>query len=402
MKVERSLELTGMEQDATGVRAKYRHADGSEEWVEGAWLLGCDGAHSGVRHLLGMTFQGAQYEEEFLLADVKVDSELPTNEAHLFLSKEGLFAYFPFRGGRGRLILADQPGTKHESAEPTLAELEEYVRRRSSVPMTISDPAWTAWFRVSHRLVEHYRSGRVFLAGDAAHIHSPAGGQGMNTGIQDAFNLAWKVALVTRGIAKDELLDSYEAERLPVAKAVVNLTDRMTRMGTTQNPAAQMVRDHLLPLMTGIPFIKEALTDRMSEVGIGYRHSAWVENHGHGPVHAGDRAPDIVLFDRTAMVERRLFELLQEPGFVLLEFSGNTAGSAVDLGKLPGKSYQVRLPGKEASECSLEDRDCWAGKTYGAGEKGLWILVRPDGYVGFRGESAEALKVYLARLQGAA
>lgn len=402
VRVERQMEMIGLEQDKEKVRAVYRRADGKEKTVEGAWLAGCDGAHSAVRHLMGMTFQGAQYEEEFLLADVKVESDLATDEAHLFLSKEGLFAYFPFAGGRGRIIGTLAPGAKHAVGEPTLDEIGEIAGRRCFHRLDVSDPAWTAWFHISHRMVERYGSGRVYLAGDAAHIHSPAGGQGMNTGIQDAFNLGWKLALVARGLAAPRLLESYESERMPVARSVVNLTDRMTRAGTAQNPAAQHLRDWLAPVLTGIPFITEAMAGRMAEVSIDYRGGAWVENHGLGRVHAGDRAPDAVLYDRREKTERRVFELLKTPGFVLLAFEGYggaQAGAGI-LRDLPGKVYRVTRPGQEDAPGALEDRDCQAHKRYGAGEEGLLVLIRPDGYVGYRGENAAALSGYLERLKG--
>jgi hypothetical protein len=365
-------------------------------------MLGCDGAHSAVRHLIGMAFQGAQYEEEFLLADVKVESDLPTDEAHLFLSKEGLFAYFPFKGGRGRIIAGARPGTKHQGAEPTLAELEEMVRLRCHHPMAVSDAVWQAWFHISHRMVQRLGRGRVLLAGDAAHIHSPAGGQGMNTGIQDAFNLGWKIALVTRGVAAPNLLESYETERMPVARSVVNLTDRMTRLATAPYAAAQSLRDLLLPMLAGIPFLKEAMAERMAELSIDYRGSQWVENHGMGPVHAGDRAPDAVLYDRAARAERRIFDLLKTPGFVLLVFEGSEGRSAGReiLRDLPGSVYRITRPGQEPEPGALEDRDCRARVAYGAAEEGLLVLIRPDGYVGFRGESAAELTGYLERLKG--
>jgi 2-polyprenyl-6-methoxyphenol hydroxylase-like FAD-dependent oxidoreductase len=401
-KVERSMELVGLDQEGGRVRAKYHHANGGEETIEAAWLMGCDGAHSAVRHLLGMTFQGGQYEEEFLLADVKVDSDLATHEAHLFLSKEGLFAYFPFAGGRGRLIADQRPGTQHELKEPTMEELQELVKRRCFERMEVSDVVWKAWFRISHRIVENYSRGQVYLAGDAAHIHSPAGGQGMNTGIQDAFNLGWKLALVTHGTAGPRLLESYEAERMPVARSVLNLTDRLTRAATTQSPATQQLRDWLVPLLTGIPFLKDAMAERMAELSIDYRGSRWVENHGIGAVHAGDRAPDAVLYDRVARTERRVFDLLKAPGFLLLVFEGNQplpVDEAILRG-LPGRVYRVTMPGKEPGPGTLEDRDCRAGAAYGVGEEGLLVLIRPDGYVGFRGGKTVALAGYLERIKG--
>jgi 2-polyprenyl-6-methoxyphenol hydroxylase-like FAD-dependent oxidoreductase len=402
VRVERGMELTGLEQDDAGVRATYRRGDATTETIAAPWLLGCDGAHSAVRHLLGMTFQGDQYEEEFLLADVRVESELPNNEAHLFATKAGLCAYFPFRGDRGRIIADQRAGETHAGTEPTLEEVQEIVSKRCFHPIKLSDAVWMAWFRISHRIVLHYGSGRVFLAGDAAHIHSPAGGQGMNTGIQDAFNLAWKLALVARGLAAPGLLESYEAERMPVAKSVITMTDSMTRIGTSANPAVQHLRDLFVPLLTGIPFVKEKMVERLSEVAIDYRGSGWVENHGLGPVRAGDRAPDAPLYDREARVERHIFDLLKRPGFVLLAFAGLDAARLPDgfLGGLPGGVYRVTRPGQETGPGELEDRDCRARPAYGAGEEGLFILIRPDGYIGYRGANAAGLGASIERLEG--
>jgi 2-polyprenyl-6-methoxyphenol hydroxylase-like FAD-dependent oxidoreductase len=403
VKVERQMELVGMDQDTAMVHARYRSAGGGEERIDGNWMIGCDGAHSSVRHLLAMDFQGAQYDEEFLLADVKVESDLPPTAAHMFFSKDGVMAYFPFAGGRGRIIADQKPGTPHAGPEPTMEEIEATLRRRCFHPLAVSDCVWKAWFRISHRMVQHYNVRRVFLAGDAAHIHSPAGGQGMNTGIQDAFNLGWKLALVARGQAGPSLLDTYEAERMPVARSVVNLTDRMTRTATAQNPVATHLRNWLIPLLSGIPFVKEAMADRLAEVSIDYRASTLSHNQGLGHLHAGDRAPDAVLYDRLARVERRIFELLRKPGFLLLGFDGVGEAPVTDasLRGLPGAVYRIVRPGQETPPGVLEDRDCRAREAYGAGEKGLIVLIRPDGYVAYRGETDASLPECIARLKGA-
>jgi hypothetical protein len=225
----------------------------------------------------------------------------------------------------------------------------------------------------------------------------------MNTGIQDAFNLGWKLALVARGLAGPRLLESYEAERMPVARSVVNLTDRMTRAATAQNPVAKHLRDWLVPLLTGIPFVKETMVERLAEVSIDYRGSALSQNQGLGHLHAGDRAPDALFYDRPARVERTLFELLRKPGFLLLGFDGIEPAnvSEASLRELPGRVYRVVRPGHEAPQGTLEDRDCLARTAYGAGEKGLIVLIRPDGYVAYRGENDSTLGECIARLKGA-
>ena len=169
--------------------------------------------------------------------------------------------------------------------------------------------------------MKEFRKLRVFLAGDSAHIHSPAGGQGMNTGIQDAFNLAWKLALVVNGRAPAQLLASYHVEREPVARGVLNLTDRITRMATLHNPVLQTARNILFPIVTGIDFFEEKIADRLAELTVNYRSSPIVENHGAGTPRAGDRAPDAELRDTNGKAVR-LFELFREARHILLLFLG--------------------------------------------------------------------------------
>ena len=166
---------------------------------------------------------------------------------------------------------------------------------RTNSGIRLTDPAWLSRFHISHRKVQNFRVGRVFLAGDSAHIHSPAGGQGMNTGIQDACNLAWKLGLVVRHQSPDSLLDSYNEEREPVAKMVLSLTDRLTRMATLQGAIGQQVRDALLPMLTGIDLVEDRIAETVAEIGIQYRRSSIVSGKTGHALHAGDRAPDCEL-----------------------------------------------------------------------------------------------------------
>ena len=247
--IERSHELVGVTQTDTAVHAVIRDANGREETMETPWLLGCDGAHSATRHLLGMEFQGAPYDESFVLADVKVEGPVAKDVANLFFSDEGIFAIIAFNPEYSRII-ANIPVESREQDLPdfTFEEIQAIAERRGPPGLRLSDPIWISRFNISHRIVSQFRKLRVFLAGDSAHIHSPAGGQGMNTGIQDAFNLAWKLALVMRDRAPVQLLGSYHVEREPVARGVLNLTDRITRMATIRNPIVQTARNILLPI----------------------------------------------------------------------------------------------------------------------------------------------------------
>ena len=405
--VEREVCLTTLEQTSAAVHATLRHADGRFENVETPWLLGCDGAHSSTRHALGMEFEGAQYEESFILADIRAESPLARDRIHLFLSDDGLLGMFPFGGERWRIVANIPPESRTENLpELTLDDVQSLTNRRGPGETRLSDPVWLSRFHISHRKVRDFRKLRVFLAGDAAHIHSPAGGQGMNTGIQDAFNLAWKLALVVQGRASANLLASYQLEREPVARGVVNLTDRLTRMGTLRNSLAQNVRDFLLPAISGVGLLTDKLVEHLSELDVNYRTSPIVENHGSARPRAGERAPDAELRDGDGKA-RRLFELFRSSRHVLLLFLG--ANGNVDpqidafsevVATLPSgfvDSYLIAR-GEPERKADLYDLTGLAHRAYGLTKSGV-ILVRPDGYVGYRGELTDSklLRLYLDR-----
>jgi 2-polyprenyl-6-methoxyphenol hydroxylase-like FAD-dependent oxidoreductase len=397
--VERSVELTGLAQSSDAVRATLRHAGGSEETFETPWLVGCDGAHSTTRHSLGMNFEGAQSDESFILADVALQSTLPVDRVHLFLGDDGILGIIPFAPGRWRIVANIPPESRNESLpEVTLREVQDLTDQRSGLGIQASDPVWLSRFHISHRKVEQWRRLRVFLAGDAAHIHSPAGGQGMNTGMQDAFNLGWKLALVVRGMAPAQLLASYQAERDPVARGVLNLTDRITRMATIRNSVAQSVRDFLLPIVSGIDFVGDRIADRLTELSVNYRQSPIVVNHGPGRLKAGDRAPDAELRDEKSQA-RRLFELFREPRHIVLIFLGATAKA--ELGALPPEQIDTYRIARGESELAADLRDLsgLAHAAYDLYEGGI-VLVRPDGYIGYRSSDFDPVKLqaYLARI----
>ena len=407
--VERERELVALSQTEDRVVAVIRGSDGSEELLESEWLIGCDGAHSGVRHALNLSFEGEEYSETFLLADARVQSSLDRIHIHLFLADDGIVGVFPFRSEHSRVIasLGSHKGNAEE--EPRLAEVQALLDRRTCQSLRLSDPAWLSRFHISQRKIREFRFGRVFLAGDAAHIHSPAGGQGMNTGIQDAFNLAWKIGLAIHGRAPVSLLDTYNEEREPVAKMVLNLTDRLTRMATLQNPFGLQLRNALLPLLTGIHLIEDRVVETMSEISIHYRRSSAVAGKSGWALHAGDRAPDCTLFDGVSEKTILLLDRLRKPVHQLLLFAGNSLQDAIDFDRrrkmLAGDYAQVMdtllvIHGKSSPTPDvLFDLDGAVHTLYEAQPTGI-VLIRPDGYIGFRcgGDQIEALHEYLARL----
>jgi len=365
VQVERGLHLSAISQEDERVTCEIADSAGAAVKEGFSYVVGCDGARSTTRHLLGSSFEGGDYEESFVLADVKVAWDLPEDEFHVFSAAKGILAVFAFRGGRSRVIVSAEAGALPR--EPTLEGVQSLAEERGPGRIQLTDPAWITGFRIHHRMVNAFGQGRVFLAGDAAHIHSPAGGQGMNTGIQDAWNLAWKLGVVMRGVAGSELLDSYDAERRPVAHKVLKETHLLTRMVTLQNPAAEYVRNKLAPVL--IHAAESAIAENMSQLAVSYRSSPLSEDHhlAGSPLRAGDRSPVVFPFET--------FTLLVTGGAAMPESMDRYAGF-VTVRK------EQSLPAFASTEPAL-------------------YLVRPDQYIAFRGPAAHAgpaLGRYLERL----
>jgi 2-polyprenyl-6-methoxyphenol hydroxylase-like FAD-dependent oxidoreductase len=408
--VEWGKELVALSPTSDAVQSVVRDSAGLEEHAESKWLIGCDGAHSSVRHSLGLRFEGEAYDETFLLADVKIDGPLDQFHIHLFLTGKGLVGIFPFKGDRCRVIVDTAGGAESQpEGDLQLDEIQAIVESRTTAGIRITDPVWLSRFRISHRKVADFRVGRVFLAGDAAHIHSPAGGQGMNTGIQDACNLAWKLALVLQGKSPDSLLNSYNEEREPVAKMVLSLTDRLTRMATLQGAIGQQLRNALLPILTGIDLVEDRIAETMAEMSIHYRRSSIVSGKSGHAIHAGDRAPDCELQLGSERQPLRLFELLGKPVHHLFFFAGADAdiASAFDGSRVRiGGEYKglidvhVVVSGPRAIVSDVLFDGDGAMHTLYEAEPGAILLIRPDGYVGFRGGAThlELLQEQLARI----
>ena len=269
--VERNVEVISLTTKGDSVEAVLRHRDGSEEVLSADWLLGCDGAHSIVRESIGTEFAGETMLSDWMLADVHArDYPRPDTDVSVYWHKDGVFVIFPISPGRYR-VLADLPMTSGQRPpDPTMEQVQAIINERGPSGMEAFDPIWLAGFRINGRKVSDYRAGRMFLLGDAAHIHSPAGGQGMNTGMQDAFNLAWKLALVIRGVCGDHLLDSYSPERSKVGDEVLKDAGRITTVGTLKNPIAQRVRNAAAQFILGLESFQEKFADVMTEVSIGY------------------------------------------------------------------------------------------------------------------------------------
>ena len=293
--VERSTEVTALTIGADGAEATLRRTDGREETVQADWLAGCDGAHSIVRHTLAAPFSGETLGSDWILADVHMKGfPFPDTEVAVYWAREGVLPIFPISPGRFRIIANIPSSGGDHPRDPTLEEIQAIVEQRGPKGVTLFDPIWLSGFRINSRKVASYRSGRVFLTGDAAHVHSPAGGEGMNTGMQDAFNLAWKLALAIHGTCGEALLDTYSPERSGVGDEVLKNTARLTAIGTLRNPIAEELRNIIGRVAFGLAPVQHAFVDQMSQVSVGYprkpdeRTGTRLVSPGARPTHGAD------------------------------------------------------------------------------------------------------------------
>ena len=380
----RLAELGGMVEFGTAL-ASFGQSDegvpavvvkgGETETVTARWLAGCDGGHSIVRQQAGIAFVGETREEvRMIVADVEADG-LDRDAWHMWQHADGLFSLCPLPSTsvfQYQAVLA--PG---QDPELSLANMQAILERRTGrTDIRLHKPEWSSFWRANIRLVDRYREGRVFLAGDAAHIHSPAGGQGMNTGIQDANNLGWKLAAVAKG-ASPALLDSYEAERRPVAAGVLALSNARLAQALEQK---------------GISTRRDAST---IQLGVNYRGSALARDDRDetAPLRAGDRAPDATRL-MTVEGERRLFDLTGGGRFTLLCFGATPAVEAS-----PSGLRTVHVVGQPAGPGHIADTEGQLASAYGAAERTL-VLIRPDGYVALISDAGDvsAVSGYLAAI----
>ncbi|WP_312512068.1 FAD-dependent oxidoreductase [Massilia sp.] len=297
VRVQRPVELVAFDDRDDYVLARLRDPDGSERECEARFLAGCDGARSVVRNQLGAGFAGGTYEHVFYVADVDARGPAADGEVHLSLETADFVILLPYTdSGRARLVGTIRERSPEQRAHGPASWTFDDVAHRAltSLGIEVDTVHWFSAYRVHHRITNHYRSGQVFLVGDAAHVHSPAGGQGMNTGIGDAVNLAWKLAAVVRREAPDSLLDSYESERIAFARKLVDTTDRMFTFITAEGNLADFVRIHIAPLFAtvayGIDAVRELLFRIISQITISY-HDSPLSVGGTGAIKAGDRLP---------------------------------------------------------------------------------------------------------------
>jgi len=415
-KVERGVEVVALSSEASGVACTLRHLDGREEIVRATYVAGCDGAHSFVRKAAGIPFEGDAYPQTFVLGDVEVDGAITPNALNLFFGRHGLAAFFPLGRPRTWRMIGIAPPEVGAGINPsdrpvlTLDELQQIADVAVTVPLKLRDPDWLANFRLHHRQATHYRAGRFFLAGDAAHVHSPAGGQGMNTGLQDAWNLGWKLALAIRGIAGDSLLDSYEAERHPVGKFLLRYTDRLfgsfarlAKAGPIVSAIRIFFMGTIFPRILASPKRRSRAFRIVSQLGIRYRSSPIVSEGKPslkaGP-QAGDRFPDSPVTVRGNA--SRLHRELCGPRFHMLLCGSESEWdpiAVVDLEKKYPGLLSIRHLVREGSGSVLLDPTGEALALLGVQSDASYI-IRPDGYVSYRsaGRTLAGAATHLSKL----
>lgn len=369
-------ELERFSHDAQGVTAHVRNASGEEATIEAKYLVGCDGASSLVRHTLGIPFEGSTFERLFYVADVQIDWDFPHDALHVYLGRNNLTAFFPMPGDkRWRIVGTFPEGHNKDEGEIIYDEIERQIIADTDINLDISHVNWFSVYKVHSRAVSRFSEGRCFLAGDSAHIHTPAGAQGMNTGIQDGYNLAWKLAEVLNRNANAKVLDTYNEERLPNAKRLLQTTDRFFAAAASENSLVSFLRIHVFPYVAHFAFdldiVKHAVFPLVSQIGINYRESSLSVTDGSFSVKAGDRMPWFEVDGES------IYDRLHEPTFHAVRFhDGQLPVDASDALTIPLYPNIASIFGSKES---------------------FTVVVRPDNYIGaiFPGLDPEKAATYL-------
>ncbi|MBT3316292.1 MAG: FAD-binding protein [Anaerolineae bacterium] len=436
--VERNTELVDLEQFPDYVRVSLKHQDNSIERVDVPWVVGCDGARSKTRNLLGLELEGKADDEVFILGDVIFDWDLPEDEGHNILSTDGIVLIVPLpEKGRFRLIFHMPELSVTEEPEITLELLQNLINQRTAFNAQISDLTWSSTFTSKHFVVSEHRQRRVFMAGDAAHIHSPVGGQGLNSGIQDAYNLMWKLALLHHGQALPELLDSYTVERHKTAQDLITRVGTATKIVTLKNAIGLQLRNQLASILLNTDKMQNRMGRDIAMLDIEYENSPVVvqdllsqskvdqilnkfkyvldqkKHDFHQGPSAGMRVPNIMLPANDSTQTSNLHDLYQGTHYTLMLFSGVTNAPDMDtlleISATVQSQYQASIQpyiitvdpqsDLDGNQHIIVDADKSIHELYAAWQSCLY-LIRPDKYIAYRSQTInqKQLTAYLDRI----
>lgn len=386
-------ELINFSQDETGVMANIKTADGGLRTINAKYLVGCDGAKSPVRHALDLNFEGSTFERLFYVADVEINWNFDHNSLYVALAQTSITAFFPLPGeNRFRIVGTFPENETRREGEILYEEIERQIATDTKLNLDISNVNWFSVYRVHSRRVNRFSEGRCFVAGDAAHIHTPAGAQGMNTGIQDGYNLAWKLAQVLRGKADAKILDSYNEERLENAKNLLETTDRIFEFGASPETVTSYIRTHIFPYIANFALslnpVKNFIFPLISQIGINYRHSSLSDHFEDSAfkTKAGDRMPYFLIEGAS------VYDRLKEPKFHLLTFTD---------GEIDSQTLSEQI-GNEFAD--LYDHHVFPlypriAEIFDA-RRTFTVLLRPDNYIAtmFSAAGNERIKAYFNSL----
>ena len=386
MAVQWNTELVGLAQESHQVKAKLKRSDGAIGEVTAAWVAGCDGAHSAVRELSGIAFEGAPYEHVFFVADTQMTGPMVPDEVNIYLWREGFHLFFPMRGTDHWRLVGILPADMRGRDDLTFEDVIPAMRQQAGTELSFKACSWFSSYRIHHRRAARFRDGRCFVLGDAAHVHSPVGAQGMNTGLQDAYNLAWKLALVVPGRAGTALLDSYADERVPVAQRLLSSTDRAFSLVVSDSWLAGLFRTRILAKIAAFAMslgrIRAFAFRTISQIGISYRDSPLSETLAGLPdsaPRAGDRFPWLQLKFVPNGPTEDLFGRLDDTRFNLIVIGQDSRpGGVAELGDL------LRI--HEVPNDSANDRELARARI----PRPSFFLLRPDGHVGLAGTRLDA------------
>ena len=388
-------ELESFSQDGGGVLAQVKTSENENQTISAKYIVGCDGPKSLARHALGLVFEGSTFERIFYVADAQIDWQMSHDSLHVCFSPDSFVVFFPLKGDKRYRIVGVFPEEfDKDEGEILYEEIERRIKAETKLALDIHDVEWFSTYKVHTRHVNKFSAGRGFLAGDAAHVHTPAGAQGMNTGIQDGYNLAWKMALVIRGNANEKLLETYNEERLENAKHLLKTTDRLFGFAAGTDWFLNFLRMNVLPPLAKHLFsfepVRKFLFPLISQIAINYRHSSLSQHEGDEDfdVKAGDRMP-YFLVDGQSVYNR-----LRQPKFHLLSFSNET------------QTFQTLRTELERHYSEIMDFDAFSithemQEAFGS-DKDFIVLLRPDNHIGLISAviSASRVETYLVSFIG--